>query len=73
MSDPDFVSSRWFKVTADRFDWVVRPTMMRSWKKGEIGYAPQKAIDIGLASGLIEVIKKPRNAHVGKDGQVYFT
>lgn len=63
---------RWFRVIAPRFDWVIRPTLMRSWKKGDIGFAPQKCIDIGVQQEAIEVIRKPQNASVGKDGQVYF-
>lgn len=62
--------SRWFRVTAERFDWPVRPGLMISWKHGAIGYRPMGCIEYGLSIGAIETIAKPKNATVGKDGRV---
>jgi hypothetical protein len=62
--------SRWFRVTAERFDWIIRPGLMKSWKKGAIGYEPQACIDYGIGIGAVEAIAKPKNAKVGKDGRV---
>lgn len=63
--------SRWFRVIADRFDWMPKPTVMVSFKRGDIGYKPQACIDAGLASGAIELIAKPRGATVDKAGRVH--
>lgn len=69
-SAPSQPSSRWFRVIGARFDWIIRPGLMKSFQHGQIAYEPQACIDIGLASGLIEVIERPEGAKVGKDGSV---
>ena len=63
-------SSRWFRVTGDRFDWQPKTNVMISFPKGSIGYRPQACIDAGLAAGVIEVIEKPEGYSVDKAGQV---
>ena len=63
-------TSRWFRVIADRFDWMPKPTVMVSFKKGDIGYRPTACIEAGLAEGAIEVIEKPAGYHVDKNGDV---
>lgn len=62
--------SRWFRVIADRFDWMPRPGLMKCFKRGQIGYEQQACITYGLSIGAIETIKKPANAKVGKDGKI---
>lgn len=63
-------SSRWFRVTGDRFDWMPTPRTMISFPHGSIGYRPQACIDAGLATGVIEVIDKPAGYAVDKAGNV---
>lgn len=64
--------NRWFRVTAERFDWMPRKGLMISWKRGDIGYRPMACIEYGLSIDAIETIARPKNATVGKDGQVVF-
>lgn len=64
-------ASRWFRVTGERFDWMPRPGLMVSFRRGEIAYKPEACINTGLAAGLIEVIPRPRGAHVDKAGRVH--
>jgi hypothetical protein len=66
------VTSRWFRVTADRFDWLFAPNKMKAFRRGQIAYEPMACVQAGLAAGAIEVIEKPANARVGKDGRVVF-
>lgn len=63
-------TSRWFRVTGDRFDWVFAPNKMKSFKKGQICYEPIACVELGKKLGLIEVIRKPRNMRVEKNGRV---
>jgi len=63
-------NSRWFRVTAERFDWIVRPGLMKSFKHGQIAYEPMACVEYGLSIGAIETIAKPKNAKVGKDGKI---
>ncbi|WMT90153.1 hypothetical protein [Pelagibacterium sp. H642] len=63
-------SSRWFRVTGPRFDWIVKPTVMVSFPHGAIGYKPQACIDAGLAAGVIEVIERPKGYSLDKAGNV---
>lgn len=62
--------SRWFKVTGERFDWMPKPTVMISFRQGQIGYRPTACIEAGLAAGVIEVIAKPAGYSVDKAGNV---
>jgi len=63
-------SSRWFRVTGERFDWMPKPNVMISFLHGSIGYRPQACIDAGLAAEVIEVIEKPKGYSVDKAGNV---
>ena len=63
-------SSRWFRVTGPRFDWMPKHNVMISFPHGSIGYRPQACIDAGLAAGVIEVIEKPEGYSVDKAGNV---
>lgn len=63
-------TSRWFRVTADRFDWLFAPNKMKAFRKGQIAYEPLACVEAGLAAGAIELIEKPDGARVGKDGKV---
>lgn len=69
-SAPAQPSSRWFRVIGERFDWIIKPGLMKSFQRGQIAYEPQACIDAGLSGGLIEVIDRPEGAKVGKDGSV---
>lgn len=62
--------NRWFRVTADRFDWVVRPNMIVSFTKGAIDFRPKACIEAGLSLNAIEVISKPAGYRVDKSGKV---
>lgn len=66
----DQPTSRWFRVTGPRFDWMPKANVMISFPHGSIGYRPQACIDVGLAAGMIEVIEKPAGATVDKEGNV---
>lgn len=63
-------SSRWFRVTGPKFDWMPTPRTMISFPHGAIGYRPRACLEAGLTAGVIEVIEKPEGARVGKDGNV---
>lgn len=63
---------RWFRVTGERFDWIIKPGLMRTFRKGEIYYGTRACLTIGLQQKAIEVITRPQGAFVGKDGQVYY-
>lgn len=63
-------SSRWFRVTGQRFDWMPKPRTMVSFPHGTIGYRPQACIEAGLAAGVIEVIDQPEGYSVDKAGNV---
>lgn len=63
-------SSRWFRVTGERFDWFPRRNVIVAFKRGDIGYRPMACIEAGLAQGVIELIGKPAGATVAKDGTV---
>lgn len=65
-------NSRWFRVTAERFDWMPKSNVMLSTPKDAIGYGTRACIEYGLSIGAIEQIAKPKNAKVGKDGKVIF-
>ncbi|MER8827230.1 hypothetical protein NKH73_14170 [Mesorhizobium sp. M0938] len=65
-------TSRWFRVTAERFDWLFAPNKMKAFRKGQIAYEPLACVEAGLSIGAIETIEKPANARVGKDGRVVF-
>lgn len=65
-------NSRWFRVIADRFDWMPKSNFMLSTPRGAIGYGTRACIEYGLSIGAIEQIAKPKNARVGKDGRVVF-
>ncbi|MFC6487364.1 hypothetical protein [Nitratireductor sp. GCM10026969] len=62
--------SRWFRVTAERFDWIPRKGLMKSFKRGQVGYEPMGCVTYGLSIGAIETIAKPKNAKIGKDGKI---
>lgn len=63
-------SSRWFRVTGERFDWFVKRNVMISFPRGSIGYRPLACIEAGLAAGVIEVIDQPEGYSVDKAGNV---
>lgn len=63
-------TSRWFRVTADRFDWIFAPNKMKAFRKGQIAFEPLACVEAGLAAGAIVTIEKPDGARVGKDGKV---
>lgn len=63
-------TSRWFRVTGERFDWIPKPMTMISFPKGAIGYRPLACIEAGKAAGVIEVIDKPAGYSVDKAGNV---
>lgn len=63
-------SSRWFRVTGPKFDWMPTPRSMVSFPHGTIGYRPRACIDAGLAAGVIIVIEKPEGYSVDKAGNV---
>lgn len=62
---------RWFRSLV-KWDWFISeaPLRMKGFKAGQISYEPRACIDAGLSAGYIELIDKPANAHVGKDGRV---
>lgn len=69
-TDSPAPSSRWFRVTGHRFDWLPKPNVMISFPHGAIGYRPQACIEAGLAAGVIEVIERPAGYSVDKAGNV---
>ena len=65
------MTSRWFKVVSDRFDWMPKPGIMRVWHRDEIGYAPLACVQMGVRCGLIEMIERPEGYKVDKRGMVH--
>lgn len=67
---PEQASSRWFRVTGARFDWMPKRNVMISFPQGAIGFRPLACIEAGLAAGVIEVIDRPEGYSVAKAGNV---
>ncbi|MBV2144242.1 hypothetical protein KUG47_12130 [Falsochrobactrum sp. TDYN1] len=63
-------SSRWFRVSGDKFDWSPRRGYTVAYKYGHIGFGTRACIARGLELGVIELIEPPEGAKVGKDGRV---
>lgn len=63
-------SSRWFRVTGERFDWSPRRGYVKAYKHGDIGFDTRDCIAKGIELGVIEQIEQPEGAKVGKDGRV---
>lgn len=64
------LTTRWFRVTAKKFDWSPRRGYVVSYKSGAVGFGTRACIDHGLKIGAIELIDPPEDAKVGKDGSV---
>lgn len=64
------VATRWFRVTANKFDWSPQRGYVVSYKQGDLGYGTRACIDQGLKIGAIELVDTPEGAKVGKDGSV---
>lgn len=62
--------SRWFRVTGERFDWSPKPNVMITFPHGSIGYRPMACINVGVSTGVIEVIEHPKGYSVDKSGNV---
>lgn len=62
--------TRWARVVADRFDWFPRPGSMRTHARGEIVFLPSRALSIGVASGALVRIERPKGARINKAGVV---
>lgn len=69
---PPANSDRWFRVTAKEFDFKPSSNVVIAYKRDQIGFGTRACIEQGLQSGSIELIEKPENAYVGKNGKVYF-
>lgn len=62
---PDGEDSRWFYVVAERFDWVIRPGLMRSFEHGRVYCAPMECARLGRDQGLVVMIRPPEDRKKG--------
>ena len=60
----------WFRVTAERFDWMPRRGVMICYPQGYVGFGTRACVACGIKLGVIERIRKPAGYAVGKDGKV---
>ena len=60
----------WFRVIADRFDWMPRQGVMISYPAGYVGYGTRACVARGLEIGAVEKIRKPAGYSVDKSGKV---
>lgn len=60
----------WFKVKAERFDWIPQKGTMICYKRGTIGYQTRDCVNYGVGINAIEEIEKPKGVKVDKSGKV---
>lgn len=61
----------WFRVVADRFDWVKRRGRVVCHVPGVPYFGTTRCLEDGIAQGVVEEIDRPAGLRVGKDGKVY--
>ncbi len=49
----------WFRVIAERFDWMPRRGVMISYPAGYVGYGTRACVARGVEIGAVEKIRKP--------------